>query len=203
MKSTKAEILKRVEKVYERRLLGDTYLEICHFASLPEQGWKVGGRQLQRYIRLADKMLEKRTNLKATYLFAKQASRRDLLFNKAWGQDRDVLSALKVLDGELKLLAVFLDRAKDQDDGDDQPEPGQDNGKPDFDLAAAFANLAARLSQGNPSEAGPGEDPAGGPLLGGPSEGDERRGDGAGPLAGRPAEAPFAEDVTPLFPPGL
>src|SRR5262245_39926029 len=54
MKSTKAEIRRRVNEVVKLRLGGAELPDIREYANAPEQGWTVSDAQVWRYIRAAD-----------------------------------------------------------------------------------------------------------------------------------------------------
>lgn len=63
MKASKAEVMKRVEKIFSMRVRGADFAEVRRYASLvqPENGlpWNLSDRQLQRYIARADELFSR------------------------------------------------------------------------------------------------------------------------------------------------
>jgi hypothetical protein len=198
MKSSKTEVLKRVEKVFELRLGGAEYADIVQYASAPEQSWGVSGRQIWNYIAAADKLIKQRFDAKAEHLLARHLLQRRTLYAHSMGA-RDFRTALAVLQDEAKLEGLYPPQkiAPTNPTGDQPYAPLSD-----AERAAALAALYARLGQGG---GGPSADrPAGtdGPLLGGPGPDHGGRGDEPRPVASGPPADPTDADATPLFPPG-
>jgi hypothetical protein len=106
MKSSTAEVRRRVEEVFRLRLGGAEFADIVQFASAPEQNWQVGHRQLWNYIAAADKLIVERFDVKARYLLARHLLQRRQLYAHAVGAG-DFSTALRVLDSEAKLEGLY------------------------------------------------------------------------------------------------
>jgi hypothetical protein len=59
MKSTRAEVQKRVEEVFKLRLGGAEFADIVQYAAAPEQDWGVSERQLWNYFHAADQLVKR------------------------------------------------------------------------------------------------------------------------------------------------
>jgi hypothetical protein len=198
MKSSKAEVLKRVEEVFKLRLGGAEFADIREYAAAPEQAWGVSDTQLWRYIKAADRLVKDRFDAKADHLLARHLLQRRQLYAHAMGAG-DFGTALRVLQDEAKLEGLYPPTkiAPTNPQGDQPYAPLTDD-----ERAAALAALYARVGAAGRSPFAGRQAGADGSVLGGPGEDHGGRGHGPGPLAGEPpAGAPDA-DVAPLFPPG-
>src|SRR5437764_13525460 len=74
MKSSKVEVMKRVEEVFKLRLGGAEFADIREYALAPEQAWGVSDGQLWRYIAAADKLVKERLVAKAGHQLARTLS---------------------------------------------------------------------------------------------------------------------------------
>jgi hypothetical protein len=153
MKSSRAEVLKRVEAVFKLRLGGAEFHDIREYADAPEQRWGVSDTQLRRYISAADKLMKERFDAKADYLLARHLMQRRTLFAQATAAG-DYRTALAVLDSEAKLEGLFPPTkiAPTNPEGDKPYECSLT----DAERAAALGRLYASLGAG-----------AGGPPAGG------------------------------------
>jgi len=109
MKATKAVVQQRVERVYDMRLMGATFLDIRRYASSPEppdEPWGVSDRQVQRYIEQADKLSRKFAEKRADRQFALHLLRLERLYALAF-QAGDYRGALRALDVQARLLGLF------------------------------------------------------------------------------------------------
>src|SRR5215813_12036155 len=106
MKSTKAEVLKRVEEVFKLRLGGAEFADIRDYAAAQEQAWGVSDTQLWRYIAAADKLVKERFDAKAEHLLARHLLQRRTLYAHAMGAG-DFRTALAVLKDEADLEGLY------------------------------------------------------------------------------------------------
>ena len=106
MKSTKAEVVKRIEEVFKLRLGGAEFADIREYARAPEQAWGVSDGQLWRYVAAADKLVKERFDAHAEHLLARHLLQRRQLFAHCMGAG-DFNAALRVLDSEAKLEGLF------------------------------------------------------------------------------------------------
>jgi hypothetical protein len=106
MKSSKAEVLKRVEEVFKLRLGGAEFQDIVQYASAPEQSWGVSERQLWNYIARADQLVKERFDARADHLLARHCLQRRPLYAHAVGAG-DFGTALRVLQDEAKLEGLY------------------------------------------------------------------------------------------------
>jgi hypothetical protein len=106
MKSTKAEVMKRVEEVFKLRLGGAEFADIVQYASAPEQNWTVSQRQLWNYIAAADRLVKERFDAKAEHLLNRHLLQRRTLYAHAMGAG-DFRTALAVLQDEAKLEGLY------------------------------------------------------------------------------------------------
>jgi hypothetical protein len=199
MRSTKAELAKRVNEVLKLRLGGAEFPDLREHADAPEQAWGVSDTQLRRYIAAADKLCRDYFDARADHLLARHLLQRRQLYAHCVGAG-DFRTALAVLKDEAELEALYPPKKVAPTDPSGQQEYA--GGMTDADRLAALNNLHARVGQGAGSppageQAGPG-----GPVLGGPGAAAGGGGDAAGPVAGGPAAAPRAADAAPLLPPG-
>jgi hypothetical protein len=171
MKSSKAEVLKRVEEVFKLRLGGAEFHDIRDYARAPEQAWNVSDSQLWRYIAAADKLVKERFDAKAEHLLARHLLQRRQLYAHAMGAG-DFGTALRVLQDEAKLEGLYPPTkiAPTNPAGD---QPYECNPLSDAERLAALRNLHARVGTPNGSPPPDGKDDEGGPLLGLPPGGDD------------------------------
>jgi hypothetical protein len=106
MKSTKAEVRKRVEEVFKLRLGGAEFADIREYARAPEQAWGVSDGQLWRYIAAADKLVKERFDAKAEHLLARHLLQRRTLYAHCVGAG-DFRTALAVLKDEAELEGLY------------------------------------------------------------------------------------------------
>ena len=174
MKSTKAEVRKRVEEVFKLRLGGAEFADILQYASAPEQAWNVSDSQLWRYIAAADRLVKERFDAKADHLLARHLLQRRQLYAHAMGAG-DFGTALRVLQDEAKLEGLYPPTkiAPTNPTGD---QPYECSPLSESERLAALRNLHARVGAANGSPPPDRQDDAGGPLLGPPPGGDDGRG---------------------------
>ena len=129
MKSTKAEINKRVHEVLKLRLGGAEFLDIREYARAPEQNWDVSDSQLWRYVQKADTLCGKLFDDKAGHLLKRHLLQRRQLYAHALGA-RDFRTALAVLQDEAKLENLYqldiltrLDALEKQADAQQKAKP--------------------------------------------------------------------------------
>jgi hypothetical protein len=106
MKSTKAEVQKRVEEVFKLRLGGAEFADIVQYAAAPEQDWGVSERQLWNYLRAADQLVKDRFDARAEHLLNRHILQRRTLYAHAMGAG-DFRTALAVLQDEAKLEGLY------------------------------------------------------------------------------------------------
>src|SRR5215470_2518617 len=106
MKSTKAEVAKRVEEVFKLRLGGANLADVLQYASAPEQAWGVSERQIANYVEAADKLIVEHFDAKVPCLLNRHLLQRDQLFAHAMGAG-DFRTALAILDSGAKRLGLF------------------------------------------------------------------------------------------------
>lgn len=104
MKSTKAEILKRVEAILEIRLAGAEFADIRKYAA--ENGWNVSDSQLWRYIRKTDELLAQSLERDREKLFNRHIAQRFALYARAMSVS-DYRTALAVLKDQAELQALY------------------------------------------------------------------------------------------------
>jgi hypothetical protein len=158
MKSTKAEVRKRVEEVFKLRLGGANFADIVQYASAPEQAWGVSERQIWNYIRAADRLIVERFDAKAPYLLNRHLLQRNQVFAHAMGAG-DFRTALAALKDEADLEGLYPPQKIAPTD----PTGTQEYAAAftDADRAAALQGLYARLGAGGGAapangQAGPG-----------------------------------------------
>jgi hypothetical protein len=112
-KATKAEVMARVEAVFELRLGGAGFADIRQYASAPTdregkqlEPWDVSDRQLWRYIDAADKLCQERYDAHAPHLLARHLLRRERLYAHAL-EVGDYRTALAVLKDEAELEGLY------------------------------------------------------------------------------------------------
>jgi hypothetical protein len=106
MRSTKAEVAKRVLEVFKLRLGGAEFADLREFADAPEQAWGVSDTQLRRYITAADSLCKQHFDEKAEHLLARHLLQRRTLYAHAMGAG-DFRTALAVLQDEAKLESLY------------------------------------------------------------------------------------------------
>jgi hypothetical protein len=193
MKSTKAEVQRRVEEVFKLRLGGAEFADIVQYAAAPEQAWGVAERQLWNYIAAADQLVKERFDARAEHLLNRHLLQRRTLYAHAMGAG-DWRTALAVLQDEAKLEGLYPPTkvAPTTPDGT-QPYAGALS---DAERLAALQALYAATvgARGGVAPAG-GQAGAGGPVLGGPEPVTERGGDAARPVASEAAPPPLFPDL--------
>jgi hypothetical protein len=154
MKSSKAEVLKRVEEVFKLRLGGAEFADILQYASAPEQNWQVSERQLWNYIAAADRLVKERFDAKAEHLLARHLLQRRQLYAHAMGAG-DFGTALRVLQDEARLEGLYPPTkiAPTNPEGTDAYDPG---GFTPDEVVAILGDLAARLGLAPVGEDRPG-----------------------------------------------
>src|SRR5262245_51719990 len=106
MKSTKAEVAKRVHEVLKLRLGGAEFPHIRDYANAPEQGWGVSDSQLWRYIRAADALCKEYFDARADHLPSRHLLQRRQLYAHAMSAG-DFRTALAVLKDEAQLEGLY------------------------------------------------------------------------------------------------
>lgn len=106
MKSTKAEVERRVHEVFKLRLGGAEFADIREYASAPEQSWNVSDSQIWRYIKAADELCEKYFDAKSSHLLARHLLQRRQLYAHCLGAG-DFRTALSVLKDEAELEGLY------------------------------------------------------------------------------------------------
>src|SRR5262249_54485012 len=145
MKSTKAEVTKRVEEVFTLRLGGAEFADIREYAQAAEQAWGVSDGQLWRYIAAADKLVKERFDARAEHLLARHLLQRRQLYAHALGAG-DFRTALAVLKDEAALEGLCPPQKIAPADPSGQKE--YTGGLSDADRALAVQRLYARLGAG-------------------------------------------------------
>jgi hypothetical protein len=141
MRSSKAEVMKRVEQVLQIRLQGAERHDVLRFAS--ENGWAVSERQVENYIRQADDLLAASLEQdRAKLLNRHHAARRALLARAL--QVGDVRTALAVLRDEAELLALYPARQHQLTGARGGPLAVKVEGMTDDERRAAVAAIIAR-----------------------------------------------------------
>jgi hypothetical protein len=197
MKSTSAEVRKRVEAVFNLRLGGAEFADIVQYASAREQGWGVSERQLWNYVRAADQLVKERFDARAEHLLNRHLLQRRTLYAHAMGAG-DFRTALAVLQDEAKLEGLYPPQkiAPTNPQGD-KPYEGS---LTDDERLAALRALYARLGAGGGGPPADRQAGADGPLLDRPGTDPGGRGLQPGPVASPSAEDGPDPDITPLFP---
>src|SRR5262245_3407999 len=106
MRSTKAEVDRRVREVFQLRLGGAEFLDLREYADAPEQSWGVSDTQLRRYIRMADALCKDYFDAKADHLLSRHLLQRRQLYARALGAG-DHRTALAVLKDEAELEGLY------------------------------------------------------------------------------------------------
>jgi hypothetical protein len=119
MKATRAVFRQRAEAVMKLRLLGAEFHDVRQYAQeddpesgrpwLGENGKVISERQLWRYCRAADKLLDKTLEKNKQNLLNRHIGMRRALYARAM-ESGDWRAALAVADSEARLLALFPDR---------------------------------------------------------------------------------------------
>jgi hypothetical protein len=163
MKSTKAEVTKRVEEVFKLRLGGAEFADIRDYARAPEQSWNISDSQLWRYIAAADKLIKERFDARAEHLLNRHLLQRRTLYAHAMGAG-DFRTALAVLQDEAKLEGLYpaTKIAPTTPDGTQQYAFGLSDSERRAALQTLYASVGDR-GGGTPAH---GEDAADRPLLG-------------------------------------
>ena len=153
MKSTKAEIRRRVEEIVRLRLAGAELVpDIVQYAA--SQNWQVRRRMLWNYVDRADRIIARGVEKDRQKLLARHLRQRRLLFARALEQG-DIRAALAVARDEAELEALYPpQKARVEHSGPDGGPIPHAHAVTDADRASAIHALLARLG-----EAGPGRDP--------------------------------------------
>jgi hypothetical protein len=106
MRSTKAEVAKRVLEVFKLRLGGAEFADLREFADAPEQAWGVSDTQLRRYIAASDALCKEHFDAEADHLLNRHLLQRRTLYAHAMGAG-DFRTALAVLQDEAKLEGLY------------------------------------------------------------------------------------------------
>jgi hypothetical protein len=147
MKSSKAEVQKRIEQIFKLRLGGAEFADILQYAAAPEQNWGVKDRQLWTYIARADALMKERFDAKADHLLARHLLQRRLLYAQcmAAGAFGD---ALRVLQDEAKLEGLYPASKTELTGKDGKPIQTETTVRlSDEQRAAAIAAIFARVGQ--------------------------------------------------------
>jgi hypothetical protein len=105
-KSTLAEVRRRVFEVLKLLLAGADLHQICDYAALPEHAWGLSRSQIFRYIKAANRLMQRHFDAKAGHLLARHAMQRRLIYAHAM-EEGDYRTALAALDSEAKLEGLF------------------------------------------------------------------------------------------------
>jgi hypothetical protein len=106
MRSTKAELQRRIEEVFRLRLGGAGFLDVRDFARAPEQSWNVSDSQLWRYIQAADALVKEHGQANREFIFARSLLRHDQVWAHAMGAG-DFRTALAAEADLLKLVGAY------------------------------------------------------------------------------------------------
>jgi hypothetical protein len=198
MKSSRAEVLKRVEQIYELRLGGAEFPDIYDHANAPEQQWNVSRSQVRRYVRAADRLMKKRFDAKAPHLLSRHLLQRRKLFAHAMAAG-DYRTALATLDSEAKLAGLFPPTriAPTNPEGTAPYAPPLSAADRAIALAALYAAVGA--GGGGPVAVQPAA--ATGPAVGHAGGDPHGRGAGPRPLANGTAAPPGGADAHAVFTP--
>jgi hypothetical protein len=145
MKSTKAEVAKRVSEVFKLRLGGAEFADIREYAAAPEQGWNVSDSQLWRYILAADALCKDYFDAKAEYLLPRHLLQRRQLYAHCMSAG-DFRTALAVLKDEAELERLYP--PKKVAPTDPTGEKQYSVGMTDAERVAALGALRARRGEG-------------------------------------------------------
>lgn len=103
-KSEKSRVSLRVEEVLRLLIAGATLPDIKRYAD--QHGWKVSGRQIQRYSQRAHKRFAKLALKDRRQLLGRHLAQRNALYTKAV-KDGDLKTALEILKDEAKLQGLY------------------------------------------------------------------------------------------------
>jgi hypothetical protein len=103
-KSTQAVVQQRVEEVLQIRLLGAEFADVRQHAQ--EKKWKVGDRQLWRYIEESDALLARTLEKDCDKPLARHVAQRRALFARCMAVS-DYSNARAVLKDEAELLGLY------------------------------------------------------------------------------------------------
>jgi hypothetical protein len=142
MKSTKAEVLNRVNEVLKLRLGGAEFPDIREYATAPERAWNVSDSQLWRYVRAADTLCRNYFDAEADHLLSRHLLQRRTLYAHAMGSG-DFRTALAVLQDEAKLEGLYPPQKIAPTDPSGEHE--YSGGMADAEIAEALDRLYARL----------------------------------------------------------
>ena len=144
-RSSKAELAKRIEEVFELRLGGAELQDVREHAQAtvddegkPRAPWNVSEGQLCRYIAAADKLCKERFDARADHLLARHLLQRRRLYAHAM-EVGDFKTALAVLKDEAQLQGLY--------EAHDKPERPAGGADAPMGTAEVVKLLGARLRQ--------------------------------------------------------
>lgn len=105
MKSTKLEIIKRVEEVLAIRLQGAQFHDIVQYAAEQDPPWNLSERQLWEYVHKGNELLKRQLETDRAGLINRHLAQRRTIYAKAM-QGGDYRAALSALESECKLLGL-------------------------------------------------------------------------------------------------
>jgi hypothetical protein len=150
MRSSKAELRKRLSEVLALRLQGGELHDLVQYSS--EQGWKVGVRMLQKYIAQTDKMIEQSLEKDRGKLLNRHILQRQALFAKAVAVN-DYATAKGILKDLAELQGLYPAKRTELTGKDGQPLQLETKVLTDEERRATVLAILAEESPG-PSLAG-------------------------------------------------
>jgi hypothetical protein len=148
-KASKAEVMQRVEAIFELRLGGAEYHDIAKYADAtkdfdgnPKEPWRVKETQLREYIRRADALCQRRLDSRADHLLTRHILQRRRLYAHAL-EVGDLRTALAILKDEADLERLYetYDKPEGPLDG------GQAGGAASMTTGDVVKVVAGRLRQ--------------------------------------------------------
>ena len=103
-RATKAEIVRRIDEVYKRILLGAEVPDLCEFAT--QQGWGLSRAQIRRYYQHALKKYTRQVNKNQHQHFARHLLQRRAIYARAM-ESGDWRTAFAIVKDEGELLGVY------------------------------------------------------------------------------------------------
>ena len=103
-KSTKATVAQRVDEVFRLLVVGARAPDILQCAST--RGWRVGDRQIRRYVASARDQMVELANSKRGNLLGLQMAQRQALYARAF-KEGDIAMCLDILKDDAKLLGLY------------------------------------------------------------------------------------------------
>ncbi len=132
-KASKAEIIRRISEVETLLLNGAEYTDIVQYSS--EKKWEVGGRQVRKYIAIAERRMAETLNRDRDRLLVRHLRQRRLLFARCM-KINDYKTALQVLRDEAELEQLY---------GPTKIAPTDPTGERPYDGTAGLAALIPEL----------------------------------------------------------